>query len=98
MGIDITLVSAYDSDREQSQSLAPGGERMNRLQELRKARNMTQRQVAAAAGCSPALISMLERDVREAPSVYLAQRIARALGVPVEEVFPLSDQEGEQSA
>ena len=51
---------------------------------------MTQRELAARAGCARQTIMALERG-RYVPSLVLALRIARASGRPVEEVFDLAD-------
>ncbi|MEP9414865.1 helix-turn-helix transcriptional regulator [Gordonia sp. VNQ95] len=53
---------------------------------------MRQADLASAVGVSRQTIVSLERG-DYAPSVYLALRIARALGATVEELFPLSDDE-----
>ena len=46
-----------------------------RLRELREQRNLTQREMAAAIGVSPAYLSALEHGKRGHPSWALLQRI-----------------------
>lgn len=63
----------------------------NRIRALRfNAGEMTQQQLADAAGVSRQTIVAVERG-RYAPSLELAFRIARAFGVGVEEVFSFSE-------
>ena len=61
----------------------------NRISDFRKARGITQRQLSTLAELTNyTVVQRYERgDV--APSVYVAIRIARALGTTVEELFPL---------
>lgn len=49
---------------------------------------LTQVEVAAALGCTQSHVSQVERGVRE-PSPGFAARLARLLGVPVHELFPV---------
>lgn len=56
------------------------------LREFRKNQGMTQVQLAEVVGCRQGLISLYERDERH-PTVYIAIRLARALGTTVEELF-----------
>ena len=59
----------------------------NRIRRLRFDHGeMTQEQLADRAGCTRQTIIALEQG-KYVPSVELAFRIARALGVPLEEVF-----------
>lgn len=62
------------------------------LKEWRKARdNMTQFQLAAKADVSLSTITNIEQN-RQEPSVTIAQRIAGALGLTVEQVaWPTAD-------
>ncbi|MGW5524295.1 helix-turn-helix transcriptional regulator [Gordonia sp. NPDC003950] len=64
------------------------GESPVRVARIRNA--MRQADLASAVGVSRQTIVSLERG-DYAPSVYLALRIARALGATVEELFPLDD-------
>jgi len=50
---------------------------MNRLQHFRKKANLTQAQLAAAAGCSQPNIHKIEQGAR--PGIDLAQRLVDAL-------------------
>ncbi len=58
----------------------------------RKQAGLSQRELAARVGVSPTYISYLERDINPAargrpqPSVDLVDRLARALGCPVNEM------------
>jgi len=51
---------------------------------------MTQEELANRAGCTRQTIIALEQN-RYVPSIELAFRIARAFGVPLEEVFQYED-------
>jgi putative transcriptional regulator len=53
---------------------------------------MTQQQLAERVGVTRQTIISIERG-RYRPSVELALRLARVFGVPVEELFELSDKE-----
>ena len=57
-----------------------------RIAELRKARRLTQVQLAKAVGCSVEFISLVERGVN-APSVARLEDFASALGVGVVDLF-----------
>jgi transcriptional regulator with XRE-family HTH domain len=57
-----------------------------RIAALRKARNLTQEQMAEALGCSVEFISLVERGVN-APSVAGLERFAKVLKVEVKELF-----------
>ena len=58
----------------------------NRLEELRKARKITQEELAAALEVSRQTIGSLENG-RYNPSILLAFRIARYFGTTIEEIF-----------
>ncbi|CAM3756154.1 MULTISPECIES: helix-turn-helix transcriptional regulator [Tsukamurella] len=58
----------------------------------RRARRVTQAELAAAAGVSRQTMVAVEKG-DYAPNVYLALRIARALDATVEELFPLEKEE-----
>ena len=51
---------------------------------------MTQQELADAAGCSRQTIVMLEQE-RYNPSLALAMKIARVLGVRVDDLFRLDE-------
>lgn len=61
-----------------------------RLQELRKARKMTQADLAAAVAVTRKTINTIENGVF-VPSTVLALRLAKALSEPVEQIFSLRD-------
>jgi transcriptional regulator with XRE-family HTH domain len=50
------------------------------IRTVRAARDMTQIQVAEAAGVKPSYLSMLERGERRSPSVEVLMRVSRAMG------------------
>ena len=58
----------------------------NRLEEIRKQRNMTQEELALALEVSRQTIGSLENG-RYNPSIILAIKIARYFGLSVEEIF-----------
>lgn len=62
----------------------------NRIRELRIARNWSQDQLAAAANCSKAQISDLERGNRGLDIEWM-RRLARALGVTAGELLSHDD-------
>jgi transcriptional regulator with XRE-family HTH domain len=57
-----------------------------RIAALRKARKLTQEQLAEALGCSVEFISLVERGVN-APSVAGLEKFAKVLKVEVRELF-----------
>ena len=62
----------------------------NRLRALRGERGLTQAALAEMVGVSRKTINTVENGIF-IPSTVLALRIARALGVSVEDVFSLAD-------
>ena len=58
----------------------------NRLEELRKARNISQKELAAALEVSRQTIGSLERG-RYNPSILLAFKIARYFDLTIEDIF-----------
>ena len=64
----------------------------NRLEELRKARGVTQEDLAALLDVSRQTISSLENG-RYNPSILLAFKIARYFGLSIEDIF-LYEEEG----
>ena len=58
----------------------------NRLEELRKARNISQEELAAALEASRQTIGSLERG-RYNPSILLAFKIARYFDLTIEDIF-----------
>ncbi len=63
------------------------------LKEHRARAGLTQAALAEAVGVSRKTINTVENGVF-VPSTPLALKIARVLGVPVEEVFSLEEEEG----
>ena len=62
----------------------------NRLHELRAERGLTQAALAELVGVSRKTINTVENGVF-VPSTVLALKLARALGLPVEQIFALDD-------
>ncbi len=63
----------------------------NRIEELRKARGMTQQDLARTTGVSRQTIISLEKG-KYNPSILLAHDIAKAFGTSIEEVFIFEDE------
>jgi transcriptional regulator with XRE-family HTH domain len=57
-----------------------------RLRQLRRDRHLTLRQLAERAGMTESFLSQIEREVAS-PSIASVQRIARALGLSIAELF-----------
>lgn len=57
-----------------------------RLRQLRQARRLTLRELAERAGVTESFLSQVEREVAS-PSIASVQRIARALGLSIAELF-----------
>lgn len=68
--------------------------RANPIRVLRKWRAMTQAELAVAVGITQGYLSDLEAGRRNGP-VALHQKIGRALGVPIDLLLPVSDQEAD---
>lgn len=66
----------------------------NRLEELRRARGMTQEELAEALEVSRQTVGSLENG-RYNPSILLAFKIARLFETTIEEVF-LYEEQGEE--
>ena len=67
----------------------------NRLRELRAERDLTQAALAELVGVSRKTINTIENGVF-VPSTLLALKLARALGLTVEELFSLDSDEMEK--
>ena len=63
-----------------------------RLEELRKARDMRQEDLAQALGVSRQTVISLEKG-KYNPSLALAFKLARVFGMPIEEIFDDSDEQ-----
>ena len=57
------------------------------IRELRRARNLSQRELGDKAEVTGAYIAQLETGVKKNPSLDILKRLARALGVPVTELL-----------
>ena len=67
------------------------GKVTNRIRRLRFDHNkMTQEELASRVGCTRQTIIALEQG-KYVPSIELAFRVAKAFGVPLEEVFQYQD-------
>ena len=64
----------------------------NRIEEIRRANNIRQEDLAKMLGVSRQTISSLENG-RYDPSIHLAYRIARHFGMAIEEVFIFDEEE-----
>ena len=64
----------------------------NHIEERRKARGMTQQQLASELGVSRQTIISLENG-KYNPSILLAFRIARYFDLPIEEIFLYDEEE-----
>ena len=64
----------------------------NRLEELRKARDMRQEDLAQALGVSRQTVISLEKG-KYNPSLSLAFKLARVFALPIEEIFDDSDEQ-----
>ena len=63
-----------------------------KIKELRKARKLSQEELAEAVGATRQTITSIETG-KYIASLPLAYRIAQYFGLTIEEVFDLSDQE-----
>lgn len=64
----------------------------NRIEEIRKGREIRQEEFAKALGVSRQTISSLETG-RYNPSIFLAHKIALYFGMTIEEVFLFDEEE-----
>ena len=64
----------------------------NKLEELRKARDMRQEDLAQALGVSRQTVISLEKG-KYNPSLALAFKLARVFALPIEEIFDDSDEQ-----
>jgi transcriptional regulator with XRE-family HTH domain len=61
-----------------------------RIADLRRAKELTQEQLAEAVGCSVEFISLVERGVN-APSVAGLEKFSKVLKVDVKELFTFEE-------
>ena len=64
----------------------PKVEFKNRIREFRKKKGLRQTDLAELVGIFQSELSEIERGLRK-PSVYLAKKIAKALGVGLDDLF-----------
>ena len=64
----------------------------NRIEEIRKARDVNQEELAKALGVSRQTISSLENG-RYNPSIELAYKLSKYFGMTIEEVFVFEEAE-----
>ena len=64
----------------------------NKLEELRKSRDMRQEDLALALGVSRQTVISLEKG-KYNPSLALAFKLARVFAMPIEEIFDDSDEQ-----
>jgi transcriptional regulator with XRE-family HTH domain len=62
------------------------------LRAARRQKDITQSQLAELSGVNQTTISDIERGANRNPSWETVARIAKALGVPPEELFPVADE------
>lgn len=62
---------------------------MNNMKELRVSKNLKQKELARITGLSTAAISLFENN-KSTPSMNSAYKIAKALDVSLENLFPLN--------
>ncbi len=66
---------------------------VSRLREARQAHGLTQAELAEAVGVTRKTVNTIENAVF-VPSTVLALKLARALGVRVEDLFGLAEHDG----
>ena len=59
----------------------------NRIKEIRKSKGMTQEELSERSGVSRVMISLLETDQERTTTTTTLLKLARALGVTVDEIF-----------
>ncbi|ARJ51313.1 MULTISPECIES: helix-turn-helix transcriptional regulator [Staphylococcus] len=62
---------------------------MNNMKELRINKNLKQKELARITGLSTSAISLFENN-KSTPSMISAYKIAKALNVSIEKIFPLN--------
>lgn len=64
---------------------------MKSMKEIREEKGITQIELAKQCGIQQATVSDIERGRVKSPSVDTAQKIAKALGVSIGELFPVNN-------
>lgn len=83
---------AWSFTEEEAELGKRGGQITNRLRECRAAADgMTQQQLADLAGVTRQTIIAVESN-KYSPSLEVAFRISRAVGVPLEQLFAFEDE------
>ena len=88
--IIVNMTTIYD--REEGENMSLG----NRLREQRARLGLNQQQLGQLVGASRQTISLIERGDYH-PSVLLALRIARVFDLPLEEIFFLEGEDGNET-
>ena len=68
---------------------------MNKVASYRKHKRLSQKQLASLVGVHPSYIALIELGLRK-PSLDIALKLSRILGVPVEELFPVEEDAGDR--
>ncbi len=87
--LDISCKACYTKNAKQT--MQRGNVMKTRIPELRKARKMSQEELAAAVGVTRQTITSIEVGKYTA-SLPLAYRIARIFGLAIEDVFDFSEE------
>lgn len=67
---------------------------MSRLREIRESRGLRKEDVASKAVISVEYVRLLEAPDPPVPGLAIARRLAKALGVTIDELFPTEHVEG----
>ena len=59
----------------------------NNLTKIRKTKNLTIKELSDLSGVSMGYICHLEKGSRKNPSIYVMEKIAKALGEPIIKIF-----------
>lgn len=86
----LEALMAQASERLKAQPVTPFGER---LQRLRLAKGLSRRQLAIQADIPQGIISRLERSEQDYPSVPVAMRVAKVLGVSVDYLIGMYEED-----
>ena len=61
---------------------------MSRLRQVREGKGLRREDLASLAGISYQYVRVLESDAPPTPGLEIARRVADALGVTVDDIFP----------